>query len=125
MPLIIVADDDRMISLLVCAILRREGWDVEATFDVKQTVSRASRRPLPDAIVLDMNLGDGTATDVVAALRAVPDATNIPVILLTGAAEEQLRLVSASAGIAAVLSKPVEPESVVSVVRRALSGTIG
>ena len=125
MPLILVADDDRMISLLVCAIVRREGWDVEATFDVKQTVSRASRSPFPDAIVLDMNLGDGTATDVVAALRAAPDATNIPVILLTGAGEEQLRLVSTSAAIAAVLSKPVEPESVASAVRRALSGTIG
>lgn len=120
MPLILVADDDRMISLLVCAILRREGWGVDATFDVAQTVSRATRDPLPDAIVLDMHLGDGTAADVVDALRTVSGAANIPVILLTGADEEQLRGVSQAASVAAVLSKPVEPGAVVAAVRRVL-----
>lgn len=120
MPLILVADDDRMISLLVCAIVRRQGWEAEATFDVAQTVSRASRSPLPDAIVLDMNLGDGTARDVVGALRATPATTELPVILLTGAGEEQLRALSASPSVVAVLSKPVEPEAVVSAVQRVL-----
>jgi Response regulators consisting of a CheY-like receiver domain and a winged-helix DNA-binding domain len=123
MPLILVADDDRMISLLVCAILRRQGWEVDATFDVTQTVARANREPLPDAIVLDMNLGDGTARDVVGALRATPATTELPVILLTGAGEEQLRVVSASASIAAVLSKPVEPDAIVSAVQRVLGRT--
>lgn len=33
MPTILVADDDRMISHLVCATLRRNGFDVTPAFD--------------------------------------------------------------------------------------------
>lgn len=122
MPLILVAEDDRMISLLVCAIVRRAGWDAVPTFNAAQTVARVSQEPAPDAILLDMHLGDGTAADVVRSLGALPTARSIPVLLLTGATDEQLGDLRTSASVSGVLRKPVEPEAVVAGVRRALGG---
>ncbi|MFD8595065.1 hybrid sensor histidine kinase/response regulator [Kitasatospora sp. NPDC059646] len=45
----------------------------------------AIRRTRPDAVVLDLQLGDTDGRDVLAALRADPDLTHLPVVVVTSA----------------------------------------
>lgn len=123
--LVLVAEDDRMISLMTCSILRREGYVVEAAFDVASTVRRALAAPVPDLLVLDMRMPDGDASDVLRRLGADPTAGVIPVLLLSGAAAEDLNDLAARYSVAAILRKPVDPESLAAAVRSALGASGG
>lgn len=46
----------------------------------------SANRPLPDLIVLDLNLPKRTGTDVLAAIREHPHLTGVPVAILTSSA---------------------------------------
>lgn len=119
MALILVADDDPVIVHLVSAVLRRFGHEVEATRDVATTVTRLGRSPQPACVVLDMQMPDGTASDVLA--RTSDVATGIPVLLLTGATSSQTERFQDEPRVRSILKKPVDP----SALQRALGDVLG
>lgn len=123
MPTILVADDDRMISHLVCATLRREGYQVTQAFDAMQTVMFALRTPHPDAIVLDIHMPGGTGLQALRQLRASSRTAGIPVVILSGTASDAEREDVEALGVVASLHKPVDPESLVDAIRRAVALT--
>ena len=57
---ILVADDDRVVSTLVCALVRKKGWQAIAAFDANQAFMVAMQNPPPDAIILDIGMPGGT-----------------------------------------------------------------
>ena len=58
---ILIADDDRVISGLVAAVVRQAGHTPLHAYDAMQTVMFAMRTPAPDLIILDINMPGGTA----------------------------------------------------------------
>lgn len=121
MPRILVADDDRTISLLVCTLLRREGYEVMPAMDAMQTVMLAMRTPPPDAIVLDLQMPGGTGLGALQRLKASNKTSLIPVILLSGS-ESAERQEAEALGVVASLRKPVVPERVLAAVAEATGG---
>lgn len=122
MPTILVADDDRMISHLVCATLRRGGYTVTQAFDAMQTVMFAMRNPHPDAIVLDIHMPGGTGLQALRQLRSSSKTGLIPVVILSGTASETERADVEALGVTASLHKPVDPEALIEAVARAVDG---
>lgn len=51
-----------------------------------QAETGTATRPLPDLIVLDLNLPKRTGTDILAAIREHPHLTRVPVAILTSSA---------------------------------------
>jgi CheY-like chemotaxis protein len=121
MPRILVADDDRVISHLVCATLRGAGYDVVPAFDAMQTVMFAMRMPHPDAIVLDLHMPGGTGLEALRKLRASSRTAMVPVVLLSGTANDSERAEVESLGVSASLRKPVDPEALIEAVTGALA----
>jgi CheY-like chemotaxis protein len=105
---ILVAEDDKVVSMLVCAILRDEGHQALAAFDQMQVLMFAARAPAPDVIILDLNMPGGTGGETLRRLKTSPKTSSISVIVLSGTPDPDAPATVQKLGGDAVLSKPVD-----------------
>jgi len=103
---ILVIEDNQLNRELLRDWLEVEGYQVWSAADLKGTYEFFSKR-LPDAVLLDINLGRDNGLDLLAWLRQKPELEQIPVIAVTAHAQvtEQQRILQA--GCRACLSKPI------------------
>jgi CheY-like chemotaxis protein len=86
-PLVLVAEDEPEAADLIASILRREGCEVLIARDGEEALEMVRELPRPDLVLLDLELPviDGRA--VLAAMRADPSLSGIPVFVVSGAAD--------------------------------------
>lgn len=122
-PLVLVAEDDRMVAWLVEQVLDGLGCGAEHAVDGIDAIERlhadASRFSLA-VIDLVMPRADG-ATVLAAVLRLRP---SLPVVMTSGHDEAYVRERIGGAPIAAFLPKPWQPETLADVVRSVLGPTL-
>ena len=106
-PGILVVEDNQLNRELLCDWLEVEGYEVWSAADLQSSYEVFSKR-LPDAVLLDINLGKDNGLDLVAWIRQKPETREIPVIGVTAHAlvAEQERILEAGCG--ACLSKPID-----------------
>jgi len=73
--------------------------------------------PRPDIVLLDLNLPRKDGDEVLEEIRADPDLTHLPVIILTSSSAEEDIVQSYELQANAYLTKPVDPEEFVDVVK--------
>lgn len=118
-PLVLVADDDPDIRLLVQLRLERSGFSVVSASDGAQALELAETCGCALAI-LDVTMPGVSGTEVTRTLRRRQNA--LPVILLTANARETDVLAGGDAGADAYVTKPFSPQELESRVR-ALTAT--
>ena len=114
---ILVIDDDPRVQEMLRRELHHEGFEVVIAADGVKGLELA-RTVNPSAIVLDLLLPRIDGWSVLSTLKSDPAVVGIPVILMS--VEEQ-RARGLSLGAFEYLLKPVEPERLVDVVRRAVT----
>jgi two-component system phosphate regulon response regulator PhoB len=116
---VLFADADADVRNLVTFVLARDGLSAILAADGEEALVLA-RRYRPDLILLDvlMPVLDGIA--ICRALKADPATAAIPVVVLTGEAQRELRGRALRAGADAYLTKPFSPAQLVAAVRRLL-----
>ena len=67
-PRILLVEDDGMISMLMSMMLEEMGFNVCATASSEADAIREAERTLPDLIVTDVNLAEGSGTAAIAAI---------------------------------------------------------
>lgn len=67
-----------------------------------------ARAPRPDLILLDLLLPKVSGLEVLAAVRGDEKLRDIPVVVLTGSVDEELRAQAESLGVDGYIGKPVE-----------------
>lgn len=80
----------------------------------------ALQSPHPDAVVLDIHMPGGTGLQALRQLRASSKTAMIPVIILSGTANEDERAEVEALGVTASLYKPVDPDALVGALNQAL-----
>ena len=120
---ILVADDDRVLSQLVCAVVREAGHEPVPAFDAMQTVMFAIRPPQPAAIILDINMPGGTGLEALRKLKLSARTSPIPVIVLSGSTELDMPQQVKQLGADEFLAKPINPEVLVLAIERVLRET--
>jgi two-component system response regulator MtrA len=117
--LVLVADDDADILLLVRLRLERSGYEVVTARDGTEALALAQERP-PDVAIFDVSMPGLTGFDVTRLLR---DANvQLPVILLTARALESDVEAGAAVGADAYLTKPFSPQDLELRVRELVNG---
>ena len=106
-PCILVVEDNQLNRELLRDWLEVEDYEVWCAADLKESYEVFSKR-LPDAVLLDVNLGKDDGLDLLAWMLQKPETREIPVIAVTAHAlvAEQERILKA--GCRACLSKPVD-----------------
>lgn len=112
---VLVVDDEPEICEVLSAYLQREGFEPAARGSVKEALAAIERR-VPDLVVLDVGLPDGSGLDL---LRGVRER-GIRVILLSARGEEVDRIVGLELGADDYVVKPFSPREVVARVRAVL-----
>jgi CheY-like chemotaxis protein len=104
---ILVVEDNQLNRELLCDWLEVEGYEVWSAADLKACYESFAKR-LPDAVLLDINLGKDDGLNLVAWMRQKPEIREIPVIAVTAHALVRERERILQAGCRACLSKPVD-----------------
>jgi len=114
---LLVVDDDAASRRLVAAIFGAEGFRVVAAPDGKAALASADRET-PDVVLLDMQMPEMDGLEVLEAL--MKSRPNLPVVMLTADREVKTAVRATRLGAYDYLTKPIDQEEVVAIVRRAL-----
>jgi two-component system response regulator HydG len=114
---LLVIDDDPASCRLVKAIFKPEGIEVSAAHDGPAGLAHAERHR-PDLVLLDLHLPRLGGLDVLQRLHAA--APTLPVVMLTAHHDVKTAVRATQLGAFAYLTKPVNDEELVVVVKRAL-----
>src|SRR5581483_9122167 len=99
---ILVVDDEPQILRALQTTLRGAGYEVVTAATAEQALTAAATR-LPDAIILDLVLPDGTGTEVCRELRTW---TSAPVVVLSAVGQESEKVAALDAGADDYVTKP-------------------
>jgi two-component system KDP operon response regulator KdpE len=119
--IILVVDDEPQIRKLLITGLGGYGHEVIAAANAAEALTLAAQRR-PDAVVLDVNLGQGP--DGLEVCRRLREWSAVPIIMLSVRGDEAIKVKALDAGADDYLSKPFGMEElrarIGAVVRRAL-----
>jgi len=116
---VLVVDDDIPTVELIRSALEQEGLEVSAAYDGASCLLAIAQQR-PDLVILDviMPVMDGFHT--LAAMRANPDARDIPVLMLTARDDDIAVARGWREGVDLYLTKPFAMDTVVMAVKRML-----
>ncbi|MBN2248053.1 MAG: response regulator [Coriobacteriia bacterium] len=118
--LILTADDNAQIRMLVKAALRSLGHELIEAVDGEQALELAIARQ-PDLVLLDVTMPKLDGWEVLRFMRQRPETTDVPVMMLTTAAQKMDLDHAASLGCNDYLTKPFSPGDLRQHVERMLS----
>lgn len=107
-PLVLIADDDPDILMLISLTLERDGYEVMVAKDGIHAFESALER-VPHLIVLDLMMPGIDGCEVTRRLRAVEATRDVPIMIVTAFAEESQAANALEAGADAYLRKPFSP----------------
>ena len=109
MPRILVVDDDASIRALVQDVLAVEGYDVVLADDGFAGL-RAIEAERPDCVVLDVMMPGLDGHAVLQRIRAADGGPDLPVVMLTAAADDAQAWKAWTEGVDYFLAKPFDPD---------------
>jgi signal transduction histidine kinase/ActR/RegA family two-component response regulator len=113
---ILVVDDERDSRNLVAMVLKQQGAQVKTAASAQEALAVA-RDWQPQAMVSDIGMPQMDGYQLLQALRAAPQST-FPALALTAYASVEARDNALKAGFQQHLSKPVDPEHLLTAVRQ-------
>ena len=93
---VLVADDEHQIRDLLNAFLTNEAYEVILASNGKEAIELASREN-PDVILLDLKMPEIDGIEACQRLKAEPKTQFIPVIVITGYAENKIQAIEVGA----------------------------
>ncbi len=119
-PVVLIADDDEEVALLLRTYLKPLDVDVLVARDGEEALAVAQSR-LPAVVLLDVMMPKRSGWEVCQALKAVQRTSHIGVILVTGRGDVKDRLTGLQVGADDYLVKPFDRNEVTKRVRAVLS----
>ena len=113
--IILVVDDAPAIIDLLAGLLK-DKYRVKAAINGKTALRIAQSAKPPDLILLDIVMPVMDGLEVCKKLKKNAETTDIPIVFLSGEADEEACERGMEIGGAAYLKKPVEPKSLFSVI---------
>jgi PAS domain S-box-containing protein len=120
MKKILVIDDDKPFCAVVMTTLRRNGYEVFGAGNGAEGLAQALAVQ-PSLILSDVNMGGRNGFELLKELRARPETSAIPVIMMTGEPQRNDARFSMSQGADDYLPKPFAMEEMLASVRGRLS----
>lgn len=116
MPRILLAEDDESMIYLLKTLLMLEGLEA-VTMNPKERVVDVIKRERPDAVLLDVHLGESNGMDIMRAIRQDEDIRNTVVIMCSGMS---LNYECLEAGANDFVLKPYMPDDLLRTIKKHL-----
>lgn len=102
---ILIVEDHKPLRSLLSFLLSNAGYETQETSDAMTALDEASRQP-PDLVLLDWQLPDMEGIKLLRLWRADEATAQIPVIMVSGKADEGDRVAGLKAGADDYVTKP-------------------
>jgi two-component system phosphate regulon response regulator PhoB len=113
---VLAVEDDRDILELITYNLEREGYEVTGVTSGEDGVD-AARSEKPDLVLLDLMLPGIDGLEVCRKLKADPDTSHLPVIMVTAKGEEADIVTGLELGADDYVTKPFSPKVLIARMR--------
>jgi two-component system phosphate regulon response regulator PhoB len=107
-PVVLVVEDEPAIQELIAVTLARNGHTVRRTSNAKDAYE-AVVEALPDVILLDWMLPDGSGPSLARRLRSEARTREVPIIMLTARAGDDDKVAGLDSGADDYVTKPFSP----------------
>jgi len=118
---ILVVDDDVTFCLMLETFLNKQGYKVEQSFSFNDAIKKLKAFK-PDIVLTDLRLPENDGIEVLKAVKL--QSPQVPVVLMTGYADIRTAVQAMKLGAFDYVAKPVNPDEVLSTIKRALSPAI-
>jgi DNA-binding response OmpR family regulator len=113
MAKVLLAEDDKTMVSLLKTLLTMEGFEVMG-LDIDADVTAAVQREKPDALFMDVHLGEQSGIEILESIRNNKDLANVRVVMTSGL---DMREQCIRQGADAFLLKPFMPDDLLRVLR--------
>ena len=117
---ILLIDDDPDFCALVEQLLSKAGFAMRIARDRTTIVAELRKTPLPDLVLLDVNLPGTNGFEILAKMKQVPALKATPVIMTTAEATRPAVMKGLVGGADGYLTKPLKSENLLKGVRTVL-----
>lgn len=117
---VLIVDDDEALRENLVEFLEAEGHEVTHARDGASALERLAVGRPPDVVVLDLIMPRLDGRELAAAVRASPELRGMRLVLMTGAAVDEVRDL---ADVDAVLEKPFHPDELLAELERSRRAT--
>ncbi len=114
---VLVVDDDERNLLALKALLEEQGMDIYTCKNGKECLGVLNRGVLFDLILMDIMMPDMDGYATTRAIRRLPDMKGLPIVAVTAKAMPGDREKCIEAGATDYISKPVDSEKLLSLLR--------
>jgi Response regulators consisting of a CheY-like receiver domain and a winged-helix DNA-binding domain len=116
-PTLLIIDDDVELTELISGWLSQEGFQTNCCHDARSG-SEALQKSVPDGVVLDVMLPDGSGLEILKSLRE--KYPTLPVLMLSARGEPLDRILGLELGADDYLAKPCDPRELTARIRAIL-----
>jgi len=120
---VLLIEDNLQFSTAVRMLLKLEGYEPRVAGNRDEIVAALRVSPVPDVILLDVNLPGTDGFDILARVRQHPALREIPVIMLTAQTSRRDVLRGLAGGANGYITKPFDHEALVKSLRAVLGLT--
>lgn len=123
---IMVVDDSPTIRELIALNLSLEGYVVVTASDGEECLRQLAdilegKAPLPQLLMLDVVMPGLDGVELTARLKATPAVQHIPILIVSASAQRRDFELAQGAGADGYLTKPFDPDELLTEVRRLLA----
>jgi two-component system, chemotaxis family, chemotaxis protein CheY len=117
---ILIVDDSASVRQVVSIALKGAGYDVIAGVDGKDALTKLNGQRI-HLIISDVNMPNMDGITFVAEARKLPAYKFTPIIMLTTESQEEKKRQAQAAGAKAWVTKPFQPEQMLSAVAKLIA----
>lgn len=120
---VLVVDDSLSVRRMLRELVEDAGFEALTAKDGAEALAllQAER---PDVLVTDLEMPNMNGLQLTSTVRATPELTDLPVIMITSRSMEKHRRQAAEAGVNVYLTKPYSEEELVSHIRQAAGAEV-
>ena len=120
MPAILVLDDSATMVMSLSRVLKNAGYEVETAGNGKEGMTKLAAGLKPSVILTDLNMPQMDGIAFIKEARKAASTRFTPIIVLTTESGGQKRDEARAAGASAWLTKPTEPNELLTALKQLL-----
>jgi len=117
---VLIIDGHEAEALEAARGLMQGGFDVRGAGTKAEIVTALSKKPLPDLIIMDVDLPDAVGLDLLGKFREHAELKDTPIIVVTARAERDDIVAALAYGASGYLNKPIKSDALLRHVKDAL-----
>src|SRR5271157_3797342 len=118
MPTVLILDDSATMVMSLSNTLKGAGYDVETAVNGRDGINKLNTGIKPALILTDLNMPELDGIGFIKEARKITSSRFTPIIVLTTEAGGRKRDEARAAGASGWLTKPAEPNQLLSVVKQ-------